>query len=151
MFDTDDFMKSKFIPRTDDVRVEGLKDFFDENEPPLWKVRGQTASEIAQSAEAVKRNINIDSVLQALGSNEDKINELRGALGISTDDVPGEIVKRITQLVQCSVEPVVTEEFAKKLAEARPIEFYIITNKIVELTGMGMEIKKRGKSGSNRE
>jgi len=144
-FDTQAFMRAQFQPRTAEVRMEQLQSFFGEDEP-VWTVRGMTASEMARSLEAASKHKTLDAVVQALSSNKAKIDELRAAIGIS-DDVPGEVVKRLEQLTICAVSPSIDLPCAVKLAEAFPIEFYMLTNKIVELTGLGMDVKKPTASG----
>jgi hypothetical protein len=41
-----------------------------------------------------------------------------------------------------SVNPTIDKPLAVKLAEQYPIEFYTLTNKITELTGLGANLKK---------
>lgn len=144
-FDTNAFMQAKFQVRTAELNLPSLQVFFGESEP-VWVVRGMNSNEMARSMEAVSRQKTIDSVIQALGSNKAKIDELRTALGLG-DDVPGEIAKRLSQLEQCSVSPKIDLPIAVKLAETFPVEFYQLTNRIVELTGMGMDLKKSQASG----
>jgi hypothetical protein len=145
-FDAKRFLQTAFQPRTAGVDVPGLADWFGEGERPVWTVRGQTANEVANANDASAKHKNIDAVIKAISSNADQIAELKKAIGVTTD-TPAEIVKRLEQLVQCSVEPTITLDIAVKLAEVRPVEFYILTNKIVELTGLGMDVKKPKASG----
>ena len=144
-FDQKAFMQAQFVPRTARVDVPGLKDFFGGGDA-VWQVRGQTASEIASAMEASQKHQNIDAIIKAIASNKDQIAELKRAVGVSTD-TPAEIIKRLEQLVQCSVEPVITLDVAVKIAEVRPIEFYTLTNEILKLTGLGMDVKKPKASG----
>lgn len=145
-FNSKTFMSAQFEPRTARVEVSGLADWFDEGEPPIWVVRGQTANEIALSLDASAKHKNIDTIIKALAANSDKVAEMKKALGIESN-TPGEIIKRLEQLVQCSVEPVITLDIAVKLGETRPIEFYQLTNEILRLTGLGMDVKKSKASG----
>jgi len=140
------FMKAQYQPRLAEVDVPGLKNYFGDDKP-VWEVRGQTASEVARVIEASAKQQNISNVIEAISSNKAKIDELKTAIGIS-DDTPVDIVKRLEQLVYCSVSPEIYLQCAVKLAESHPIEFYTITNKIVALTGLGMDIKKPLASGS---
>lgn len=144
-FDSKGFMQSQFQPRTAAVDVPALAPWFGDDKP-VWTVRGQTASEIARSMESVSRRKNVDNVVKALGSNKDQIDEIKRALGMS-DDTPDDIVKRISQLTSCSVDPVCDEQMAVRLAETYPVEFYSLTNKIIELTGLGVDVKKLKTSG----
>ena len=139
------FMQAQFVPRTARVDVPGLTDFFG-GDDAVWQVRGQTASEIAAAMEASQKHQNIDAIIKAIASNKDQIAELKRAVGVSTD-TPAEIIKRLEQLVQCSVEPAITLDVAVKIAEVRPIEFYTLTNEILKLTGLGMDVKKPKASG----
>ena len=54
---------------------------------------------------------------------------------------PTDIAKRISMLVMGSVAPETDEELALKLCLYFPIEFFAITNKITELTGLGLSIR----------
>jgi hypothetical protein len=140
-------MATQFEPRTARIDVPGLADWFDDGDAAVWTVRGQTANEVAVSMEAGAKHKNIDSIIKAIATNQDQVNELKKAIGVEKD-TPGEIIKRLEQLVQCSVEPVITLDVAVKLGETRPVEFYQLTNGILRLTGLGMDIKKPKASGA---
>lgn len=146
-FDTKGFMNAQFQPRTAELELNSLSAFF--TDKPLWTVRGATASEVALMMEAANKQKNLDGIIKAIASNHDKVKELREAIGIQSD-TPADIIKRLEQLVMCSVEPVIDLSVAVKLAEAFPIEFYQLTNKITELTGLGMDVKKSKGSGSKK-
>lgn len=145
-FDSKKFMAAQFEPRKAHIDVPGLADFYDDGEELIWTVRGQTANEMARSIEAGNKHAKIDSIVKAISANSDQVNELRRAIGIS-NETHGDIVKRLEMLVQCSIDPIITLDIAVKLAETRPIELYTLTNKILELTGQGMDIKKSKASG----
>lgn len=147
-FDSAQFMKDKFESRTSQIPVPGLADWFGDDDP-LWTVRGQTANEVAFILEAKEKKYkNVDAIIKAIGSNADQINDLKAAIGVDYKTTPDEIVKRLEQLVQCSVEPVIKMEVAVKLAQTRPIEFFQLTNEITRLTGLGMDLKKSKASGA---
>ena len=147
-FNQSQFMKQKYEPRTAYVDVPALAAFFGKDEKPQWKVRGQTASELAKTIESTATNKSISSIIEAIGNNQSQVNDLKAAIGMS-NDVPDDIVKRLSQLSCCSIEPAIDHITGVKLAETFPIEFYTITNMIVELTGLGQEaaIKKPPNSG----
>ena len=145
-FDGKAFMGEAFTPRLAEVDVPGLSDWFN-GAIPVWIVRGQTASELAGSIDAGNKRRNIDTVVRALAANADQVDEMRRAIGISTQETHADVVRRLEMLVQCSVDPVITLDVAVRLAEVRPIEFYQLTNKIVELTGQGYDVKKLPPSG----
>ena len=141
MFDRKAFMKAAFQPRLAEVELAGLAAFFPPGSRPLWTVRNLTGDELAKSMEAVSRQKSIDTLVKALSSQAGQIEEVRAALGIS-DDVSAELAKRIEQLMLASVSPTVDRPLAVRLAEYFPVEFYQLTNKIVELTGLGADVKK---------
>jgi len=145
-FNSTKFMKQEFQPRTEAVEVPALSAWFDKSDDgePVscaWKVRGLTASELAKIFEASNKAKNFDSIVQAIASSKAKIDELKEVLGIG-NDVPADVMKRLEQLTLGSVEPEIDTSVAVKLAEKFPIEFYMLTNKITVLTGLGMDVKK---------
>jgi len=146
-FDSKAFMKAQFEPRTAQLEVPGLASWFGPEEMPVWIVRGQTGNEVAISMDAGNKHKNIDLIINAIGSSQNQVDELKKALGMAGKATHHEIVKRLEQLVQCSVAPVITMDIAVKLAETRPIEFYQLTNEILRLTGLGMDLKKPSASG----
>lgn len=148
-FDAKAFMSASFQPRTAEVAVPGLADWFGD-ESPVWTVRGQTANEVALANTAAEKHKAVDAIVKAIAEHKDKVEAIKKAIGVSTD-TPADIVKRLEQLVQCSIAPVITLDLAVKLAEVRPVEFFILTNKIVELTGLGMDIKKPRASGKTSQ
>lgn len=141
MFDLNRFERAKFESKKARVAVEALAPFFDEGEAPEWEVRGLTASELHMALEAEKRQGSIDAIVKAIATKADQAQAIRQALGIA-GDTPGEIAKRLEILVAGSVSPKIELSAAVKLAEAFPIEFLMLTNKISELTGQGADLVK---------
>lgn len=139
-FDATAFMKEKFVPRTAQIKVDVLQKYFGANDP-FWVVRGQTANEVALGYEITKKRQNLEAVVKAIGNNADAVEKIKSAIGVS-DETPDDIMKRLEQLKTCSIDPVIDLPVAVRLAETFPVEFYLITNKIIELTGLGMDIKK---------
>jgi len=150
-FDNSAFMRQTFEPRTAKISLPALAQWFtDEPDNPdktIWTVRGQTASEMARAFESSGKVKNLDAIVKAIATNSKQVDELKSAIGIN-DDVPDDIIKRLEQLVACSVDPEIDMPLAVKLAETFPVEFYTLTNKIVELTGQGMDIPKSEASGT---
>jgi hypothetical protein len=143
MFDLTRFEQAKFESKKARVAVEALAPFFDEGEPAEWEVRGLTASELHNALEAEKRQGNIEAIVRAISTKQEQTKAIREALGL-TGDTPGEIAKRLELLVAGSVSPKIELSAAVKLAEAFPIEFMVLTNKISELTGKGADLVKPG-------
>lgn len=140
-FKVDSFDRAEFTPRRASVPVDALAAFFDEGEPAVWQVRGLSSAELHRALEAGKRQGSIEQIVRAIAGGGDQAEAVRAALGLSKD-TPGEIAKRLEMLVMGSVAPKVELPTAVKLADAFPIEFLSITNKITELTGQGFDLVK---------
>ncbi len=136
-FNTKKFMQTKFEYRTDKVKVPDMKEFFEDGEPE-FTVRGLDGTEFTNIKEAAERQRNIASIMEGILSTaaREKTEALRKSLGIS-DSVPVELAKRLEMLVVGSVEPKVEMDLSVKIARVYPIEFYTLTTKILELTGLG--------------
>jgi len=149
-FNLDKFSQAQFTPRQEEVSLPALGDFFDGD--PVWVVRGLTANEIAKANDSSTRSDQMDSLIKAItsASKIKQVEEFRKAFGV-TEDVNKEVIKRIEHLVLGSVSPKIEMPIAVKLAETFPIEFYDLTNKIMRLSGMGMEAEKPKPSGETSE
>lgn len=144
-FNATRFKKQQFQPRQEAVEVPALAIWYDQDEegehPCKWIVRGLTGQEFARVLDSSNKEKNLSAVIQAIASNQAKLEELKEVVGLG-DKTPTDLAKRIEQLVYGSVDPEIDSSIAVKLAETFPIEFYILTNKITALTGQGMDIKK---------
>lgn len=141
-FNIEKFEATSFKDRTESVPVPRLKAFFDkleEGEQPVWVVRGLTGEESALAKQAVSENKNIEAVLAALNTTvkKDKIEGIKALAGVASDRAPDELVQRYSWLEHGSVEPKCSHEMAMKLALNFPEDFYLLTNKIINLTGKG--------------
>jgi len=144
-FNSKKFGAAQFKPRTEEVKVPSLKDWFDEGDEAVFVVRGMTASELAKANEANDNSEKIKAVVDALTTNNKgkQKTAFQDIFGFG-DDTPKEVQKRITMLTMCAVTPELEQSTVVKLADVAPIEFYILTNKITELTGQGSFVE--GKS-----
>jgi len=144
MFDNSKFANAKFGNRTEGVNVDVLSDFFPKKEKPIFIVRGLTHHELSKCAEGIISKDNTKVILEAVAGNNPSIKEAIGELIGGKNEIPLDTQKRILHLVAGSLKPEIDESMAVKLAETFPIEFILLTNKIVELTGLGqVAIKKR--------
>ena len=148
-FDSKKFLKTKFERRTFPVPVPDLQAFFPEGEKAVWLVRGLTGQELGRADAAADKNKNIAAIVAGLtaDNSKEKAAAIKDLLGIG-GDTPADIVKRIEHLILGSVDPVCTRELAVKLCETYPVEFIMLTNKIVELTGQGQIPGKLPPSGA---
>jgi hypothetical protein len=147
-FDSKKFLKTKFVPRTEDVPVPDLQAFFPEGSKAIWKVRGLTGQELGRAAEASERNRNIVAIIEGLTAEAaaDKAEALKDLLGVG-GSTPQDIAKRLEHLTIGSVDPPCTLDLAVRLCEVFPVEFYQLTNKILTLTGQGQSPGKQPPSG----
>ena len=110
---------------------------------PTWTVRGLTAAELCRANQAAESGLdNVRAMVAALAGDGDKAATIRAAMGLSSEDVPADISRRIEMLATGSVQPELGDndrDVAVKLAEAYPTTFYELTNTIINLTGQGAE------------
>lgn len=151
-FDVKAFKKEKFEHRTEDVPVPDMKQFFGENEPAVWRVRGLEGKEFGRCNEAADRTKDLSAIIDGLVSSgaKEKADAIRSIIGID-NETPKDVAKRLHMLVLGSVEPLVDLDIAKKLCKTFPIEFYQLTNAITRLTGMGQVPGKSKPSGKTTE
>jgi hypothetical protein len=152
--DIQKFLNAEFSQRESEIPVPALSAFFGEGEPTVWKVRGLTAHEVARCRDAKGTEQRLQQMIEAMaGDGSDKSAKLRAAMGLSDGDTPQDISYRIEQLTIGSVSPALGAEnrdVAVKLAEAFPIVFYTLTNKIMHLTELGLSLGKPKASGKSQ-
>lgn len=144
-FDRERFRFADLAPRQAAVPVADLAFFFPEGEDPVWTVRGLTGEEIARANAASQRQAVLLEAVEALSSaaalRDDRVEALKSLLGHGAE-TPEDLAKRFDHLIFGSVDPVVDREMAVKLFAAYPIVGYTLTNKILELTGLGPDLGK---------
>jgi len=151
-FDAAKFLGAGFTPRTAEVPVPDLAEFFSEGSPAVWKIRGLKGVEVSQANDAVDKYRNVAGLIGKIlgGSEKEKIEAAIKTLGYD-GSTPADVVKRLEYLRLGSVDPVVDRDLASRLCEFFPIEFYQITNEILTLTGRGHVPGKRNASGGTTE
>jgi len=152
MLDIQRFLSASFAAREKAVDVPELADWFAPDKPAQWVVRGLTAAELGRVNQAAEAGLeNVRAMIEALaGAGTNKAGAIRQAMGLSTDDVPADVSRRIEMLAIGSVSPALGEaqrDVAVKLSEAFPTKFYALTNHIINLTGQGAELGKPKRSG----
>lgn len=137
-FDIKQFENTSFQTRQEAVELPALAGFFGDEEKPEWTVRGLTHAELARAEEAIASTKDVEALVSAMaGKSKEKADAITGLLGVTGDDVPRETKKRVEHLVMASVNPAIEHSVAVKLAECFPIEFGLLSNKILQLTGLG--------------
>ena len=147
--DTGKFMKQEYHPREGGGLVTALSDYFEEGKTPEYKVRGLTATELAQADLTAEKDKNVMGLVEALagGAGKEKVAAVQKALGFDSEDVPEELAKKLEYVVLGSVDPVITLPIAVKMAEVAPVEFLAISRQILVLTGQGHVPGKQKPSG----
>jgi len=153
--DVDRLAAGKFNLRRASVQVEALSGFFPDGEDPVWEVRQLTGVELARVRESPETSERIRAVVQALSGGETPPSQaVLDAFGMSREETPADFSRRIETLVSGSVKPALDaakRHVAVTIAENFPMTFYALTNKIMDLTGMGAEVGKPKRSGRNPE
>lgn len=143
-FDIERFRSAILAPRQAAVAVPDLKHWYG-NAAPVWTVRGLTGEEIARANESNQRSSLVAAAIQALANaasaRQEQTEALQTLIGYGAE-TPDDLAKRFDHLVAGSVEPQIDREIAVRLFTSYPIVAYTLTNKILELTGMGPDLGK---------
>jgi len=151
MFDEKAFKKASFKPRTHKHFVPELKEFFSEGAELQWEVRGLEGPEMFRAKMAVDRDRTLTAAITAMsaGGNE-QIQAFRELMAMG-EGVPEEYSKRIELVSLGSVNPKVDRVTVVKLAKNFPATLNTLSDKIIELTGLGHEVGKPKGSGETHE
>ena len=145
------FMQQQFEPRTVQVPVPMLTDWFDGEEKPVWTVRGLTAEEVARCNEGANVQKTLASLVEAIGTNKLTVEEVKTQLGISNNEVPEDTILRIERILVGTVLPegeTLDRAVVVKLAMTRVGVFMLLSNKVMEQTALGMEAAVKKQKGS---
>ena len=144
-FDLERFRGTALTPRQITMPVPDLAPFFAEGADPVWIVRGLTGEEIARCNESNARHATIAAAVQALANSAaakaETVEAMQALIGFGTD-VPEDLAKRFDHLTYGSVSPAIDRAAAVKLFASFPIVAYTLSNKILELTGLGPDVGK---------
>jgi hypothetical protein len=151
-FDKNKFMAAKYSFREKEIPVPSLKDFFDPDTKPVWKIRNLTGVDIARADEAASKYALSSDVLEALmGSHSKKVQDsVKKILGKS-EDIPVDIAKRVEHLQICSIDPVCDLDLALKICKVQALLFLELTNEILKLSGKGMKLGELKASGKTKK
>lgn len=152
MLDLQAFLSAALQPRQQRVPVPELAHWLLPGAEAVWTVRGLTGAELARANEAAESGLaKVRALVAALvGDAATKAADIRKSLGLSNEDVPQDISRRIEWLTAGSVHPVLgpdNRDVAVRMAETFPTQFYALTNTIINLTGQGAELGKPTRSG----
>lgn len=147
-FDTKKFLKTQYQPRTKEVPVPELKEFFGEKEDPVFLVRGLSGAEIGKCNETADNPERRAAMVEGMmsGSRKEMVDAVKEMVG-ATDDVAKDTAKRIYYLIAGCVEPEVDLDLAKRICKISVAVFTKVTNEIQVLSAMGYEPGKAKPSG----
>ena len=150
MFDKKAFSKANFVPRTEQVSVNALADWFDSE--PLWTVRSLSFEELSRADSKADQTQTMIAVIEALsgGDKKEQAGAIKEALGMG-ESTPPQMIKRLEMLVIGSVDPQIDLPIAIKIADSFPVEFKELTDKIITLTGQGRVLGKPEGSGNKQK
>lgn len=156
-FDLGAFRKAKFTPREEDVPLAelaeaGLAESGEAGKKPaevVFRVRGLTAQELAKADEEADSSQLLAKVAERLaGSEAEKVQALVDGLGLG-QGTPKTLAKKIAHVQMGVIDPEMKVTDVAKLADAFPMEFTKLANRIYGLTGKGKVAQvKRKPSGS---
>jgi hypothetical protein len=142
-FDAKSFAKAKFEPRTAELRIPELQEWFGDDDP-VFVVRGLSGIELAQAMEASSTAKQRADLAEALmdGAMEDKSEAIKDAFGLGAG-VPDELIRYHELIIRGTVEPTLTRDVSVKLAERFPVDHKSLAITILNLTGRGYAVKKK--------
>lgn len=113
-FDFGKYKAQDWQPRTEEVPVPELKEFFGEDENPVWVVRNLTSFEMEKARENVRRNGKaLSDLLSAFAYSTDSnsqggiVEDIRNQID---DQVPGALVLKYELVLAGSVSPKVEDK-----------------------------------------
>lgn len=138
-FDVNKFAGQVFSDRTQKYEIpahSGLRAFFGDEDEKSFTVRGLTASEMGRTNDAVAKNRDVAAMIEALigGDPAQKSAALQQMI---RPDTPDDVAKRLEMVHIGLVDPKLNFPDVVRMAENFPVEFYEISNRIMNLTGMG--------------
>ena len=142
-FDTDGFLRAQSSPRTREVEVPVLADWFGEGEPAIWIVRNLTANEVARVNDAEAKHKREAALAEALMGAGRLGDEAKAALGLDEKKTEPDYARRIEILIAGSVAPACNRQLARRIGKDHAQILYLLTNTILELTGQGADVSKK--------
>ena len=147
-FDLKKFQKAKFEPRTETVKVASLASFFGDDDP-VFTVRGLTGEELAKVNAAQSKAKSLNALVEALAGQDqhEKVKAIRDGMGLSENDIPEDLARRIEMMIHGCVDPALDAQAAAKVFRVAPVDGYAISNTITALSGKGMILGNSPASG----
>lgn len=142
-FDLKAFQKAQIEPRTREVPVPALAEFFGDGEEPVFKVRALDHAEVSRSRQCTQQDAKIKAAITALsGSDLEKAKAIQQIIG-DVEGIPGRTRVRIEMLKMGCVEPKLDQQIVVRIGQFFPSVLEYLTDVIVDLTDQGGEIAKK--------
>ncbi len=138
--------------RTGEVVVNELKELYDPppKEDLIFHVRGLIGNEMVLVSNTRDTGKFLEMLTDALGAGNGKEGSkaIRSLLGVFDDDLHPQLKYRVEIVVRGSIDPKIDHALAARLARDFYVVLFRISEKILELTGLGAQVKKNSASAS---
>lgn len=146
----DKFRKARFIRPSETFAVPELKEFFDEDEEPVYHIHGLDANEQWYALEAKKQNSLSQALVKAIEANNQQeiIDVTRLALGRSEELRTHEEYAYRLELIRLGVtngdgRSCLDYEDVARLGKHFPMIFFRLSTRILQLSGEGSNVGER--------
>lgn len=134
------FNKAKFAPRTLEIEVPELAEFFGKGEEPLWKIRNLSGDELRKVDSAGDMVGKLGGLIDLLAKGE-SATAAKQLLGLA-GELESDTNKNIEALLLGSLEPQIERKTAVRLFKERPVQAAMLANAIFVISGLGSELGK---------
>jgi hypothetical protein len=145
-------LNQELEPRTADVVVNELKALYDPapDEDLIFTVRGLNGNDLVAVSSKRDTNTFVEMLSEALIKKNGKEGgeAIKGLLGLFDDELHPELKYRVELIVRASLEPKIDYPLAVKLAREFYVVLHRLSEKILELSGLGAQLKKKSSSDS---
>lgn len=142
-------MKSNIIRNFEDnieeVKLDSLKEFFDKDEEPIFKVKALGLDEINKINNENEKLKQANVFLSYLSNDKETLKEISNKIFGDIEELEPDTVKQINYVFHGLVEPKLNHDEVVFLANTFPVETMQLYREILELTGQGTKVKKKQK------
>ncbi len=116
----------------------------------VFKMRGLSGNDIVQVSGARDTGRFVEMLSEALTKNNghEGAEAIRSMLGIFDEGLHPELKYRVELVVRGAVEPKIDYPLAAKMAKDRYVVLNRLSDKLLELTGLGAQLKKKSSIAS---
>lgn len=147
-------LSQELEPRTAEVVCNELKSLYEPevggqksevSDDIVFKVRGLSGTDIVMVSSRRDTNVFVEMLSDALvkKNGKDGGEAIKGLLGLFDEELHPELKYRVEILVRGSLEPKIDYPMAVKLARDFYVVLHRLSEKILELSGQGAQVKKK--------